>query len=107
MTNTGGNKMTQGEKIIVENGVLKTPNNHMIAVSERDGTGRVIWEEADRDLDTAGVKADGSEKEIVWREVSAREKAYLKFGEGSTDKTREGIREDIIAIEAPLTTPIC
>src|SRR5690606_30891394 len=106
MTNTGGNKMTQGEKIIVENGVLKTPNNPIIPFIEGDGTGPDIWAAAQRVLDAAVEKAYAGEKEIVWKEVYAGEKAYNKFGEWLPEETLEAIREYFIAIKGPLTTPI-
>lgn len=98
--------MTQGEKIIVENGVLKTPNNPIIPFIEGDGTGPDIWAAAQRVLDAAVEKAYAGEKEIVWKEVYAGEKAYNKFGEWLPEETLEAIREYFIAIKGPLTTPI-
>ncbi|MBC8922744.1 NADP-dependent isocitrate dehydrogenase, partial [Escherichia coli] len=45
------------QKIQVENGVLKTPNNPVIPFIEGDGTGPDIWAAAKRVLDAAVKKA--------------------------------------------------
>src|SRR5690606_4857394 len=59
-----------------------------------------------RVLDAAVEKAYNGEKKIVWKEVLAGEKAYNKTGEWLPNETLETIREYIIAIKGPLTTPI-
>lgn len=63
------------QKIQVENGVLKTPNNPVIPFIEGDGTGPDIWAAAKRVLDAAVKKAHNGEKEIAWKEVLAGEKS--------------------------------
>ena len=98
--------MTQGEKITVQNGQLNVPNNPVIPFIEGDGTGPDIWAAASRVLDAAVEKAYNGEKKIVWKEVLAGEKAYNKTGEWLPNETLETIREYIIAIKGPLTTPI-
>ena len=45
-------------------------------------------------------------RKIVWKEVYAGEKAYNKTGEWLPQETLDTIRENIIAIKGPLTTPI-
>lgn len=45
------------QKIQVENGVLKTPNNPVIPFIEGDGTGPDIWAAAKRVLDAAVKKS--------------------------------------------------
>ncbi|NCU18086.1 NADP-dependent isocitrate dehydrogenase [Pallidibacillus pasinlerensis] len=98
--------MTQGEKITVTNGVLNVPNNPIIPFIEGDGTGPDIWAAASRVLDAAVEKAYNGEKKIVWKEVYAGEKAFNKTGEWLPQETLDTIRENIIAIKGPLTTPI-
>ncbi|MED1203219.1 NADP-dependent isocitrate dehydrogenase [Heyndrickxia acidicola] len=98
--------MTQGEKIVVENGVLKTPNNPIIPFIEGDGTGPDIWASSQRVLDAAVEKAYKGEKKIVWKEVYAGEKAFNKTGEWLPSETLDVIREYLIAIKGPLTTPV-
>lgn len=95
-----------GEKIVVENGVLKVPDHPIIPFIEGDGTGPDIWAAASRVLDAAVDKAYQGRKSIVWKEVMAGEKAFKQTGEWLPKETLDVIREYIIAIKGPLTTPI-
>ncbi|WP_078432534.1 NADP-dependent isocitrate dehydrogenase [Metabacillus halosaccharovorans] len=98
--------MTQGEKISVTNGVLDVPNNPVIPYIEGDGIGPDIWAAASRVLEAAVEKAYNGEKGIVWKEVLAGEKAFNQTGEWLPTETLDVIREYLIAIKGPLTTPI-
>ncbi|GLH64663.1 NADP-dependent isocitrate dehydrogenase [Parageobacillus sp. G301] len=98
--------VAQGEKITVTNGVLNVPNNPIIPFIEGDGTGPDIWAAASRVLEAAVEKAYKGEKKIVWKEVLAGEKAYKQTGEWLPQETIDVIREYIIAIKGPLTTPV-
>ncbi|QHT60133.1 NADP-dependent isocitrate dehydrogenase [Paenibacillus lycopersici] len=97
---------TEGEKITIDNGVLQVPNNPIIPFIEGDGTGRDIWKASKRVLDAAVEKAYGGEKKIAWYEVFAGEKAFNTYGEWLPADTLTAIREYIVAIKGPLTTPI-
>ncbi|MBU5212536.1 MULTISPECIES: NADP-dependent isocitrate dehydrogenase [Heyndrickxia] len=98
--------MSQGEKIRVENGVLNTPNNPIIPFIEGDGTGPDIWAASQRVLDAAVEKAYKGERKIEWKEVYAGQKAFDKTGEWLPSETLDVIREYLIAIKGPLTTPV-
>ncbi|AQY51295.1 isocitrate dehydrogenase [Listeria weihenstephanensis FSL R9-0317] len=98
--------MTQGEKIQVVDGALKTPNNPVIPFIEGDGTGPDIWRASKRVLDAAVAKAYNGEKEIAWKEVLAGQKAFDQTGEWLPQATLDTIDEYLIAIKGPLTTPI-
>ncbi|KOP67019.1 isocitrate dehydrogenase [Bacillus sp. FJAT-18019] len=97
---------TEGEKITIDNGSLQVPNNPVIPFIEGDGTGRDIWKASKRVLDAAVEKAYSGSKKIAWYEVFAGEKAYNTYGEWLPNDTLEAIREYIVAIKGPLTTPI-
>ncbi|WP_169087033.1 NADP-dependent isocitrate dehydrogenase [Paenibacillus sp. PL91] len=97
---------TEGEKITIDNGVLNVPNNPIIPFIEGDGTGRDIWKASKRALDAAVEKAYNGEKKIAWYEVFAGEKAFNEYGEWLPADTLTAIREYIVAIKGPLTTPI-
>lgn len=97
---------TEGDKITIDNGKLQVPNNPIIPFIEGDGTGRDIWKASKRVLDAAVEKAYGGEKKIAWYEVFAGEKAYNTYGEWLPADTLTAIREYIVAIKGPLTTPI-
>ncbi|MCR2802570.1 NADP-dependent isocitrate dehydrogenase [Paenibacillus soyae] len=97
---------TEGEQITIDNGVLQVPNNPIIPFIEGDGTGRDIWRASKRVLDAAVDKAYGGSKKIAWYEVFAGEKAFNTYGEWLPNDTLTAIREYIVAIKGPLTTPI-
>ena len=99
-------RLTQGEKIIVENGKMTVPNHAIIPFIEGDGTGPDIWAAASRVLEKAVEKAYNGEKKIVWKEVLAGQKAYDQTGEWLPKETLDTIRDYKIAIKGPLTTPI-
>ncbi|MYL59206.1 NADP-dependent isocitrate dehydrogenase, partial [Virgibacillus halodenitrificans] len=73
--------MSQGEKIIVENGKMNVPNNPIIPFIEGDGTGPDIWAAAKKVIEASVEKAYNGEKQIDWMEVYAGQKAYDKTGE--------------------------
>ncbi len=98
--------MTNGEKITVQDGVLNVPNNPVIPFIEGDGIGPDIWAAASRVLDAAVEKAYNGEKKIVWKEILAGEKAFDQTGNWLPEETLDAVREYIIAIKGPLTTPI-
>ncbi|MDA7027196.1 NADP-dependent isocitrate dehydrogenase [Bacillus sp. CLL-7-23] len=98
--------MTQGEKITVSSGVLNVPNHPIIPFIEGDGTGPDIWRAASKVLEAAVEKAYKGEKKITWKEVYAGEKAFNKTGEWLPKETLDTIREYLIAIKGPLTTPV-
>lgn len=97
---------TEGEKIVIDNGKLQVPNNPIIPFIEGDGTGRDIWRASKRVLNAAVEKAYNGEKKIAWYEVFAGEKAFNTYGEWLPADTLAAIREYIVAIKGPLTTPI-
>lgn len=95
-----------GSKITVSDGVLEVPNNPIVPFIEGDGIGPDIWAASQRVLDAAVEKAYGSERMIEWKEVLAGEKAFNATGEWLPAATLDTIREYLIAIKGPLTTPV-
>lgn len=96
----------EGEKITFQNSCLTVPDHPIIPFIEGDGTGPDIWAAASRVLDAAVDKAYGGKKKIAWFEVLAGEKAFHKTGEWLPEDTLTAIREYIVAIKGPLTTPV-
>lgn len=94
------------EKIAVNDGVLNVPDEPIIPYIEGDGIGPDIWKAASRVIEAAVEKAYNGEKKIHWKEVYAGEKAHTKTGEWLPKETLDTIREYMIAIKGPLTTPI-
>ena len=90
----------------MENGTLKVPNNPTILYIEGDGVGKEITEEMIRCVNAAVSKAYNSRKRIEWQELLAGEKAFKEVGTSLPDKTLSCIRDNLIAIKGPLTTPV-
>ena len=95
-----------GEKIRVENNKLVVPNNLIIPYIEGDGIGPDITNAMKIVLDGAIEKAYNGEKKIEWMEIFAGEKAKELKGKYLPRETLEAIREYIVAIKGPLTTPV-
>jgi isocitrate dehydrogenase len=97
---------TEGERITLSNGKLNVPNNPIVPFIEGDGIGPDIWAASQRVLDAAVEKAYKGEKKIAWFEVFAGEKAFNQFGEWLPNDTLTAIKEYIVGIKGPLTTPV-
>ncbi|OEG00102.1 NADP-dependent isocitrate dehydrogenase [Vulcanibacillus modesticaldus] len=97
---------TNGEKITMENGKLNVPDNPIIPFIEGDGTGPDIWAAAQKVLDAAVEKAYNGKRKIEWFEVYTGEKSYDKWGEWLPEDTLTAMREYLVGIKGPLTTPV-
>jgi isocitrate dehydrogenase len=96
----------EGQKISIQNGKLIVPDYPVIPFIEGDGTGPDIWAASVAVLNTSVEKAYGGKRAIVWKEVLAGEKAFNKTGNWLPDETLDVIRECLVSIKGPLTTPI-
>jgi len=94
------------EKITLSNGRLIVPENPVIPFIEGDGTGPDIWNASVRVFDAAVQKAYAGKRKIEWKEVLAGEKAFKQTGEWLPQATLDIIREYLVAIKGPLTTPV-
>ncbi|MCX6281327.1 MAG: NADP-dependent isocitrate dehydrogenase [Bacteroidetes bacterium] len=95
-----------GEKITLSNGRLVVPENPVIPFIEGDGTGPDIWSASVKVFDAAVEKAYAGKRKIYWKEVLAGEKAFKQTGEWLPQSTLDEIREYLVAIKGPLTTPV-
>ncbi|EGQ3567106.1 NADP-dependent isocitrate dehydrogenase [Staphylococcus pseudintermedius] len=94
------------EKIVKTDSGLQVPNQPIVPFIIGDGIGPDIWKAASRVIDAAVEKAYAGEKKIDWKEVLAGQKAYNQTGEWLPAETLDTIKEYLIAIKGPLTTPI-
>ncbi|RYS34811.1 NADP-dependent isocitrate dehydrogenase [Staphylococcus pseudintermedius] len=94
------------EKIVKTDSGLQVPNQPIVPFIIGDGIGPDIWKAASRVIDAAVEKAYAGEKKIDWKEVLAGQKAYDQTGEWLPAETLDTIKEYLIAIKGPLTTPI-
>ena len=98
--------MTVGEKIVMNETGLHTPDFPIIPFIEGDGIGPEIWQASKKVFEAAVEKAYGDSRKIVWKEVLAGGKAFDLTGSWLPDETMDVIREHLVAIKGPLTTPI-
>jgi isocitrate dehydrogenase len=99
---------TDGKRIEVLNGRLNVPDSPIIPFIEGDGTGPDIWRASRMIFDAAVQKAYGGKRRIVWFEVLAGEKSLKVYGQDAwlPDDTLAAIKEYVVAIKGPLTTPV-
>lgn len=95
-----------GEKITLEHGILKVPNQPVIPFIEGDGIGKDITTASQKVLDAAVAKAYGSKRKLEWKEVLAGGKAFNSTGEYLPEETLEAFREYLVGIKGPLETPV-
>ena len=95
----GGTKIVPGKPV---------PDNPIIPFIEGDGIGIDITPVMKDVVDAAVAKAYGGKRQIHWMEVYAGEKSTTVYG---TDvwlpaETLEAVREYVVSIKGPLTTPV-
>ncbi len=103
-----------GEKISVNtDNTLNVPNNPIIPFIEGDGIGADITPPMQKVVDAAVSKAYGATRKIAWMEVYAGEKAVQVYGKDKDGKdtwlpaeTMQALRDFVISIKGPLTTPV-
>ncbi len=98
-----------GQKITVNKDFsLSVPDQPIIPVIVGDGTGVDITPVMMKVVDAAVAKAYGGKKKIVWMEIYAGEKATQVYGPDVwlPDETLQALREYVVSIKGPLTTPV-
>jgi len=99
----------EGQKITVNaDNSLNVPDQPIIPFIEGDGTGADITPVALKVVDAAVAKAYGGQRKIQWMEIFAGEKATRIYGPDvwMPEETLEVVREYVVSIKGPLTTPV-
>ncbi len=101
-------KIMEQETRIIKNSdnILVVPDFPVIPFIEGDGIGPDIWRAARLVIDSAVEKTFHGKKKIIWQEVFAGEKSHTKSGEWISKETLDTIKEHVVAIKGPLTTPV-
>ena len=97
---------TTGNPITIKNNTLVVPNKPIVTYIEGDGIGVDITPVMLDVVNAVVKKAYNGEREIQWMEVFAGEKADGIYGEYLPDETVEAIKEFVVNIKGPLTTPV-
>ena len=98
-----------GEKISINaDNTLNVPDHPIIPFIEGDGIGVDITPPMRHVVDSAVTKAYGSKRAIAWMEVYAGEKAVNTYGDNTwlPDETLKAVKDYVISIKGPLTTPV-
>ncbi|HZW65028.1 MAG TPA: NADP-dependent isocitrate dehydrogenase [Hanamia sp.] len=95
------------DKILMDkNSKLNVADQPTIPFIEGDGIGPDIWKASVRVFDAAVEKAYHGKKKINWLKVLAGEEAFNKTGEWMPKTTMHALKEYLVAIKGPLTTPV-
>jgi isocitrate dehydrogenase len=98
---------SDGERITVRVGKLHVPDHPILAFIEGDGIGYDITTASKRVWDAAVQAAYGGQRKIAWVEIYAGEKAAQVYqGNYMPEETFDALREFIVGIKGPLTTPV-
>lgn len=99
---------TSGTKISYVDGKLNVPNNPIIPFIEGDGIGVDITPPMIKAVDNAVKIAYEGSRKIEWMEVFCGEKSTKVYGEDVwlPEETIEALKEYVVSIKGPLTTPI-
>src|SRR5437870_3094823 len=97
---------SEGHKILIAAGGLKVPDDPIIPIIEGDGIGPDVTRAARRAISATVEHVFDGRRKIVWYDVPAGERALFKYGELLPQATFDAIREYVVAIKGPLTTPI-
>ena len=94
------------DKITMTPEGLAVPDEPTLPFIEGDGIGPDIWAAASRVFDAAVDKAYDGSRRIHWLEVLAGQKAFDEAGEWLPEDTISTLREHLVGIKGPLTTPV-
>ena len=97
-----------GEKITMGKEGIIVPDNPIIPFIEGDGIGIDISPTMKVVIDAAVKKAYGDSKKIEWMEIYAGEKSVNTYGDNTwlPDETLDAVKDFMVAIKGPLTTPV-
>ena len=98
-----------GKKIVVNTDMsLNVPDHPVFPFIEGDGTGQGITLVMLNEGDAAVAKAYGGKKKIHWMEVYAGEKSTKVYGPDVwlPEETLHAVRDYVVSIKGPLTTPV-
>jgi isocitrate dehydrogenase len=94
------------KRISIDGDRLRVPDDPIIPFIRGDGIGVDIAPAMLKVVDAAVKRAYSGKRQIEWKEILAGEKAHEQTGEHLPAATLEALREHVVGIKGPLTTPI-
>ncbi len=96
-----------GQRIALRNGKLVVPDNPVLGFIQGDGIGPDIMRACLRVWDAAVARAYGGKRRIHWMELYLGEMAAERYDKNIfPDETRAALKEVVVSIKGPLTTPV-
>jgi len=97
---------SEGHKILITESGLRIPDDPVIPLIEGDGIGPDVTRAARTAIDATIEATYHGRRRIVWYPVPAGEGAMFRYGEMLPEATLAAIREYVVALKGPLTTPV-
>ena len=95
-----------GHKILITEGGLRVPDDPIIPLIEGDGIGPDVTRAARMVIDAAVESTYSGKRRVVWYPLPAGETAMFRYGEMLPGATLAAVREYVVALKGPLTTPV-
>jgi len=99
----------EGDKITLNSDFsLNVPDQPIVPFIEGDGIGIDVTPVMQKVVDAAVEKAYGGSRKIAWMEIYAGEKSTRVYGNDVwlPEETMEAVRDYVVSIKGPLTTPV-
>jgi len=98
--------MAEGTRVSMVEGHLSVPDHPVVHYIEGDGIGVDITPVMMAVVDAAVERAYGGQRGIHWSEVLAGQKAFDATSEWLPESTKQAMRQGLVSIKGPLTTPV-
>src|SRR2546428_5390393 len=95
-----------GHKILIAERGLRVPDDPIVPLIEGDGVGAEVVRAARTAIDGGVAGAFGGRRRIAWYPVPAGERAMFQYGDMLPEATLGSIREYVVGLKGPLTTPV-
>jgi len=96
----------KGEKIKISDNSINIPDCPIIPYIKGDGIGPEIMNTAIHVWDAAISQTYSEMKRIIWKEIVAGKKAIENYGDPLPEETINTIKDHVVSIKGPLTTPV-
>ena len=96
----------KGEKIEISDNSINIPDCPIIPYIKGDGIGPEIMNTAIHVWDAAISQTYSEMKRIIWKEIVAGKKAIENYGDPLPEETINTIKDHVVSIKGPLTTPV-
>ena len=97
---------SEGHEILIAGPDLRVPDDPIIPLIEGDGIGPDVTRAARMAIEAAVETTYHGRRRIVWYPLPAGERALFRYGDMLPRETLAAIKEYVVALKGPLTTPV-